>query len=327
MEKNKQNPVSPTRAKVAVVAVGGNSLVKDNSRQSLADQYAAAVEFMVHVAGMIEAGWNVVLTHGGGPQVGFILRRSELAAHELHTVSLDYILADLQGAAGYMFQRALHNELRNRGLQRNIATIITQSIVDRNDPAFQHPSKPIGSFMDKATALKHQDEDGWAVMEDSGRGWRRVIASPVPIRIVEAEAIRAFIDTGAVIICTGGGGVPVIEDENGDLQGVEVVLDKDYGAMILASEIQADLFLISTAVEKVALNYNKPDQSWLDQLTLAEAKQYLAEGHFGKGSMEPKIRACIYFLEHGGKAALITNPENLERALRGETGTRIFTSS
>ncbi len=313
-----------SEGKVAVVAVGGNSLIKDNSRRSLKDQYNAAVESMSHVAGMIEAGWNVVLTHGGGPQVGFILRRSELSQHELHPVSLDYILADLQGAAGYMFQRALHNELWKRGITRNIATVITQSIVDQNDPAFQNPSKPIGSFMDEQTALKHRDEDGWAVMDDAGRGWRRIVASPIPQRIVEADAIRAFIDTGAVIICTGGGGIPVVEDEAGNLVGVEVVLDKDYGAMILATEIKADLFLISTAVEKVALNFNKLNQYWLDTVTLAEAKRYLAAGHFAKGSMEPKIRAIIYYLEHGGKEAIITNPVNLECALRGETGTRFL---
>jgi carbamate kinase len=310
--------------KVAVVAVGGNSLIKDNSKKSLSDQYEAARESMVHVAGMIADSWNVVLTHGGGPQVGFILRRSELAAHELHTVSLDYVLADLQGAAGYMFQRALHNELRKRGIDRQVATVITQSLVDRNDPAFQNPSKPIGSFMDEATAIKHHIEDGWAVMEDAGRGWRRVTASPMPIRIIEAEAIKKFIDTGVIVICTGGGGIPVVEDDEGNLVGSEVVLDKDYGAMILATSIKADLFLISTAVEKVALNYNKPDQVWLDRMTLAQAKQYYDEGHFAKGSMAPKIWASIYFLEHGGKEALITSPENLERALRGETGTRII---
>lgn len=311
-------------SKVAVVAVGGNSLIKDNTRRSLPDQYAAAVESMVHVAGMIEAGWNVVLTHGGGPQVGFILRRSELSQHELHPVSLDYILADLQGAAGYMFQRALHNELKRRGINRQVATVITQSLVDRADPAFQHPTKPIGSFMDEATALKHRDNDSWVVMEDAGRGWRRVTASPVPIRIIEAEAIKAFISTGTIVICTGGGGIPVIEGEDGNLEGVEVVLDKDYGAMILAEQIQADLFLISTAVEKIAINFNKQDQRWLDRITLAEAKQFLSEGHFAPGSMAPKIRAIIYYLEHGGKQAIITNPENLERALRGETGTWIL---
>lgn len=309
--------------KVAVVAVGGNSLVTDNAKQTMKDQYEAVIATMVHVAEMIEAGWNVVLTHGGGPQVGFILRRSEIAEKEVHPISLDYVLADLQGATGYMFQRALHNELKKRGIVRNVVTVITQSLVERDDPAFLKPTKPIGSFMDEASAMRKKEDENWAVMEDAGRGWRRVCPSPVPVKIVEAEAIKSFIDSGAIIICTGGGGIPVTEDENGDLIGVEAVLDKDYGAMILASEINADLFLVSTAVEKVALNYNKPDQEWIDKMTLAEAKRYYDEGHFAKGSMAPKVRAAIYYLEHGGKEAIITNPENLANALEGKTGTRI----
>jgi carbamate kinase len=309
--------------KLAVVAVGGNSLIKDKDHQSIPDQYAAAVESMAHVAGMIEAGWNVVVTHGNGPQVGFILRRAELSLHELHPVPLDYCGADTQGAIGYMFQRALHNEFRRRGIAKSAATVVTQVLVDRNDPAFQKPSKPIGSFMEEAAAQEHRQRDQWAVVEDAGRGWRRVVASPIPTRIVEEAAIRSLIDAGFVVISTGGGGIPVVEDEDGNLTGVEAVIDKDFAGALLASSLQADLFLISTAVEKVALNYNKPDQKWLDRLTLAEAQTYLKEGHFAKGSMEPKIRAIINYLERGGKEALITDPENIERALRGETGTRI----
>jgi carbamate kinase len=309
--------------KLAVVAVGGNSLIKDKDHQSIPDQYAAAVESMAHVAGMIEAGWDVVVTHGNGPQVGFILRRAELSLHELHPVPLDYCGADTQGAIGYMFQRALHNEFRRRGIAKTAATVVTQVLVDRNDPAFQKPSKPIGSFMEEAAAQEHRQRDQWAVVEDAGRGWRRVVASPIPTRIVEEAAIRSLIEAGFVVISTGGGGIPVVEDEHGDLTGVEAVIDKDFAGSLLASSLHADLFLISTAVEKVALNYNKPDQRWLDRLTLAEAQTYLKEGHFAKGSMEPKIRAIINYLERGGKEALITDPENIERALRGETGTRI----
>jgi carbamate kinase len=309
--------------KLAVVAVGGNSLIKDKNHQSIPDQYAAAVESMAHVAGMIEAGWNVVVTHGNGPQVGFILRRAELSLHELHPVPLDYCGADTQGAIGYMFQRALHNEFRRRGIAKSAATVVTQVLVDRNDPAFQKPSKPIGSFMEEAAAQEHRQRDQWAVVEDAGRGWRRVVASPIPTRIMEEAAIRSLIDAGFVVISTGGGGIPVVEDDHGNLTGVEAVIDKDFAGALLASSLKADLFLISTAVEKVALNYNKPDQKWLDRLTLAEAQAYLKEGHFAKGSMEPKIRAIINYLERGGKEALITDPENIERALRGETGTRI----
>jgi carbamate kinase len=194
-------------------------------------------------------------------------------------------------------------------------------LVDRNDPAFQDPSKPIGSFMDEAAALKQKDKEGWHVVEDAGRGWRRVVASPLPKQIIEKPAIETLIKSGLTVIAVGGGGIPVVEDENGELTGAEAVIDKDYASALLANSIQADLFVISTAVEKVALNYNKPDQKWLDRLTLAEARKYMAEGHFAKGSMGPKIQAIIWYLERGGKQALITNPENIGRALAGETGT------
>jgi carbamate kinase len=195
--------------------------------------------------------------------------------------------------------------------------------VDRADPAFEKPSKPIGSFMTEAEAKVKMERDGWRMVEDAGRGWRRVVASPKPQRILERDAIRALLESGFVVIGVGGGGIPVMEDEHGDLVGVEAVIDKDYASALLANSLPADVFVISTAVEKVALNYNKPDQRWLDQLTLAEARRYLAEGHFHKGSMGPKIEAIISFLERGGKQAIITNPENLGRALAGETGTRI----
>ena len=307
--------------KIAVVAVGGNSLITDEKHRSVPDQYKAAYESMKHIAGMIEAGWDVVVTHGNGPQVGFILRRSELSRHELHEVPLDSCGADTQGAIGYMFQKALRNEFKKRGIKKDAATVVTQVLVDRNDPAFQNPSKPIGSFMDQATALKQKDAESWHVVEDAGRGWRRVVASPLPKQIVEKAAVENLIKGGFTVIAVGGGGIPVIEDENGDLIGAEAVIDKDYASALLANSIQADLFVISTAVEKVALNYNKPGQKWLDRLTLAEARKYMAEGHFAKGSMGPKIQAIIWYLERGGKQALITNPENIGRALAGETGT------
>jgi carbamate kinase len=309
--------------KLAVVAVGGNSLIKDKAHQTIPDQYAAACESMSHLADMIEAGWDVVVTHGNGPQVGFILRRSELSMDELHPVPLDYCGADTQGAIGYMFQRALHNEFKSRGLDRQAATVVTQVEVDKNDPAFQHPSKPIGTFMDEATAKQHADAEGWAVVEDAGRGWRRVVPSPTPMRIVERDAIETLIRAGFIVVSVGGGGIPVVADPDGALKGVEAVIDKDFASSLMASSIGADLFLISTAVEQVALNYNKPDEKRLGRMTLAEAKGYLAEGHFAKGSMEPKIRAVIGFLERGGKEALITDPPNIRRALQGETGTRI----
>ena len=308
---------------LAVVAVGGNALIKDKNHQTVPDQYQAAVETMKHIASMIIDGWDVVVTHGNGPQVGFILRRSEIASHELHEVPLDYCGADTQGAIGYMFQQALHNEFRLRGIEKQAATVITQTIVDRNDPAFQNPTKPIGSFMDEAAAKEKMSKEGWTMVEDAGRGWRRVVPSPIPQTIVEADAIRSLIDHGFVVVAVGGGGIPVMQLENGDLTGVEAVIDKDFGSAILASMIKADLFLISTAVEKVAINFNKPDQKWLDQMTIAEARAYLAEGQFAKGSMLPKIQAILKFMDQGGKKALITDPEHIKDALEGKTGTWI----
>lgn len=308
---------------IAVVAVGGNSLIKDEKHKAVPDQYAAAAESMHHIADMIEQGWGVVITHGNGPQVGFILRRSEIARHELHEVPLDYCGADSQGAIGYMFEQALYNEFRKRKIDRTVAAVVTQTIVDRNDVAFQHPTKPIGSFMSEEEANKRKETEGWTVVEDAGRGWRRVVASPIPMRIVEAPAIDALIKAGIVVVAVGGGGIPVIETETGDLTGIEAVIDKDFGSSLLANMIRADLFVISTAVEKVAINYNKPDQKWIDRMTVSEAKRYVDEGQFAKGSMLPKIQAILKFMEKGGKEALITNPENISRALRGETGTRV----
>ena len=308
-------------ARVAVVAVGGNSLIKDKKHQSVQDQYACICETVGHMADMIQDGWEVVVTHGNGPQVGFILLRSEIAHNELHDVPVDSAGADTQGAIGYQFQKAFRNEFKRRGLKKEAATVVTQVVVDAADPAFQNPTKPIGPFMDEAQAKAHAEADGWNVMEDAGRGWRRVVASPKPKQIVELSAIKTLVDAGQVVIAVGGGGVPVVE-KDGELEGVAAVIDKDYASGLLAAKMGADTFLISTAVEKVYINFGKPDQKGLDTLTLAEAKQYLAEGHFAKGSMAPKVEAAMAFLEAGGECAIITNPENMGKAVRGESGTR-----
>jgi len=312
--------------KVAVIAVGGNSLIKDPKRVTVEDQEQALVETAHHIVDMIEAGWDVAIGHGNGPQVGYILRRSEIAAkvEGMHEVPLDVCGADSQGAIGYEFQQALQNELFRRGIQKNACTIITQTLVDQNDPAFKNPTKPIGSFMEEGEAKRREKEMGWSVVEDAGRGWRRVVASPQPKDIVELVSVKTLIDAGVIVITVGGGGIPVIDAGNGVYRGVAAVIDKDFASSLLASEIKADLFLIATAVEKVAINFGKPGEKWLDKISLAEAKQYLAEGiHFAKGSMAPKIQAVIRYLEAGGKEAIITNPENIGRALKGETGTRI----
>jgi carbamate kinase len=309
--------------KVAVVAVGGNALIKDKTKKSIPDQYEAASETMRYIADMIEEGWNVVISHGNGPQVGFIMRRSELSAGELHEVPLDYAGADTQGAIGYMFQQALRNEFKRRGMKNHAATVVTQCLVDHNDPAFKTPTKPIGSFLDEDIAKAHMAE-GKNFVEDAGRGWREVVASPQPKEIVESPAIKNLIDGGLTVIAVGGGGIPVIENDAGDLVGTAAVIDKDFASGLLANGIGAELLLISTAVEKVALNFNTPEQTEVDEMTVAEAEQYIEEGHFAPGSMLPKVQATIRFLEQGGKKALITDPPNIKRALAGETGTWVL---
>jgi carbamate kinase len=310
-------------AKTAVIAIGGNSLILDKKRPEVEHQWEAVYETSRHIVQMIKAGWRMVITHGNGPQVGFILRRNELASPEVHTTPMDVIGADTQGSIGYMLQQAISNCLRSEGIRRDVATVVTQTLVDRNDPAFGDPNKPIGGFMDTWEEAKKFVDDGWTVVEDAGRGYRRVVPSPIPIEIVELDAINSLVLNDFVVICVGGGGIPVIRDENGDLKGVPAVIDKDRGTSLLATGLKADLFVISTAVEKVALNFNKPNQQWLDRITASEARKYLAEGHFAPGSMYPKIEAVLQFLERGGPKALVTNPESIARALRGETGTVI----
>ncbi|MCB0118865.1 MAG: carbamate kinase [Anaerolineales bacterium] len=313
--------------KLAVIAIGGNSLILDEKHITVESQYQAAKQTCVHIADMIEQGWDVAIGHGNGPQVGFILRRSEIAAKAagLHEVPLDVCGADSQGAIGYAIQQNLQNILYQRGIKKKVVTVITQTLVDKNDPAFSKPTKPIGSFMEQEEAERRQSEQGWSVVEDAGRGWRRVVASPLPKEIVELETVQTLLERGIITITVGGGGIPVIDPGDGNYEGIASVIDKDFASSLLARELKADMFVISTAVEKVAINFGKPDQKWIDKMTLAEAKAYLAEGiHFAKGSMAPKIQAIIWYLESmpNGKA-LITNPENIGRALKGETGTWI----
>lgn len=314
--------------KLAVIAIGGNSLIKDDKNVTVESQMEALRETAEHLADMIEAGWDLAIGHGNGPQVGFILRRSEIAAkvEGMHEIPLDVCGADSQGAIGYELQQALRNEFLRRGINKKACTVITQVRVDQSDPAFQKPTKPIGSFMDEAEARRREKEMNWSVVEDAGRGWRRVVASPLPMEIIEFDSVKVLLDAGHIVITVGGGGIPVVDRGDGVLSGTAAVIDKDFASSLLAQAIQADMFLIATAVEKVAINFGKPEQKWLDKMTLAEAKAYLDEGiHFAKGSMAPKIQAAVWYLENGGKQALITNPENIGRALKGETGTWIVT--
>ncbi|MFH2008006.1 MAG: carbamate kinase [bacterium] len=308
---------------IAVVAIGGNSLISDKEHQTVPHQWDAVQETARQLVNMVSEGWTVVVTHGNGPQVGFIMRRNELAAAELHTTPMDLIVADTQGAMGYMLQQSMNNEFLRRGLYRRAFTIVTQVEVDPADPAFQNPSKPVGSFLDAATAELRRAE-GWHLVQDAGRGWRRVVPSPEPMDIVEQDAIIDAVKTGWIVVAGGGGGIPVVRDEAGRYQGIAAVIDKDRVSALLATRLHADLLVISTAVERVSLHYGRPEEVDLDRVSLEEARAYLAQGHFPPGSMGPKIEAALAFVEQGGRQAIITDPPNLGRALRGETGTRIL---
>lgn len=309
--------------KTLVIAIGGNSLIKDARHQSVPDQYAAVVTTVRHITDLLAQGHRVVITHGNGPQVGFILLRSEHSRGFLHQVPLDSIVADTQGALGYQIQQALENEFRRRGLKRSVATIVTQTLVDRADPAFAQPAKPIGEFYSQTQAEERMRVDQWTMVEDAGRGWRRVVASPKPIRIIESGVIKHLVEGGYVVVAAGGGGIPVVADEHGMLSGVAAVVDKDLASAVVAAQIGADMLIISTSVEKVMLNFGQPGQRAVDSMTTVEAKRYLAEGHFAPGSMLPKIEACLHFVEQRGGMAVITCPGSLSAALDGRTGTRI----
>jgi carbamate kinase len=313
---------------LAVVAVGGNALIMDDAHNSIPDQYLAVTESVRHICDMIEAGWEMVLTHGNGPQVGFILRRSELSSNEVAPVPLDYAVGDTQGAIGYMFQKALNNELQRRGIHKPVVALVTQTRVDANDPALQHPTKPIGAFFDEATAQQRQQELGWTLMEDAGRGWRRTVPSPMPLEIIERDTIASLLRQGCIVIACGGGGIPVVRDEHGMLSGTEAVIDKDLASALLAEQLGADLLLIPTGVEQVAVNFGTPEQRWLDTLTPSEAEKLVAEGQFGAGSMQPKVEAILNFIRRShaqGKKSrgLITSPQAIGAALNHNTGTWI----
>lgn len=307
---------------LVVIAIGGNSLIKDSAHMTVFDQYKAAGETSAHIAGIVQSGYRVVVTHGNGPQVGFILLRSEMAKEVLHQVPLDTCGADTQGAIGYQICQTLNNELRSRDIQKTVAALVTQTVVDGDDPGFDEPTKPIGPFYSQEAAEEHIRK-GWKMTEDAGRGWRRVVASPEPLEIIEERAIQLLLDDGVIVVAAGGGGIPVIRRDDGSLEGIGAVIDKDLSSCLLAKNLGAEKFMISTAVEKVSIHFGTPDQREIDTMTVAEAKEFLAAGHFPAGSMGPKIEASIDFLEHGGKEVVITTPELLEQALLGRTGTHV----
>lgn len=309
--------------KCALVAIGGNSLIADSTQPDIPHQWDAVRKTCEHLVDMVEAGWQLIVTHGNGPQAGFILRRSELAAHEVFALPLDIVVADTQGGIGYMIQQALHNELYSRGMQRSVAAIVTQTLVDEDDPAFQHPSKPIGAFLSEVQARVFEAQ-GWPIMEDAGRGWRRVVASPKPLAILETDVITTLLQANHIVIAAGGGGIPVVQNPKGelrDIKGVYAVVDKDRASSLLAEQLGVDLFVISTGVEFVALHYNTPQQRNLTRVTATELAGYFAAGHFAAGSMAPKIEAVLAFVQKSGKPALITDPDHITQALEGKTGT------
>jgi carbamate kinase len=309
--------------KLIVIAIGGNSLIEDAKHVTVHAQYEAARKTAHHIVRLVQAGNRVVIAHGNGPQVGYILLRAEYSRKILHDVPLDSCVADTQGAIGYQLQMALDNEFIQVGLHPQVTTIVTQVEVDAKDPSFDAPSKPIGSFMSKEDAKEMMEKNGWVCKEDAGRGWRRVVPSPKPTHIIEIETIRALTEAGVVVIAAGGGGIPVVRESNGMLSGRDAVIDKDLAAAMLAKQLNADLFVISTAVEKVCLNFGKPNQQTLDTINLEEAGKFMEAGHFAPGSMLPKIQAMVDFVGHTGNTGLITDPAHIYDALYGNAGTKI----
>jgi carbamate kinase len=306
-----------------VIALGGNSIIPSGKDGTIDEQIALTDATMAHVARLVKAGHLIVITHGNGPVVGNIFIRSEMAKHEIPPMPLDVCGADSEGGIGYMIQQALRNQLQSMAIDKDVYTIITQVVVDSDDPAFKKPTKPIGPFYSHEEAQSVAREKGWTIIEDSGRGYRRVVPSPKPVAIVELRAIKLAIGTGAIVIAVGGGGIPVVRGSDGNLSGVEAVIDKDRASSVLARQLKVKVFMILTEVEKVALNFGTRDQQDLNILTVSQAKAYLGQGHFPPGSMGPKIEAAIEFLEAGGERVIITKPELLEEALRGRRCTVI----
>jgi carbamate kinase len=314
-----------TPARAVLIAIGGNSLIRDGQRGTIAEQFENSRTTARQIGALVAAGWQVVVTHGNGPQVGFILLRSELVGDDptIPRLSLDMAVADSQGGLGYIVGNSLVSELGRIGHRDRVACLLTQTVVDAEDPAFARPAKPIGAFFSAEEAQLHRTRDRWIMVEDSGRGYRRVVPSPRPRRIVEAPAIRALLDAGFVVIAAGGGGIPVVESAPGVYRGVEAVVDKDLTSALLAATLRIPVLLLSTGVEKVAIRFRKPDQQDLERITVKEAREHLAAGEFPPGSMGPKIEASIAFLEREGREVVITSPDHIADAVAGRTGTHI----
>ncbi len=309
--------------KTAVLAIGGNSLIKPGDKGTVEQQFKAVTETIENVAKLINDGYNVVITHGNGPQIGNVLIQSEAAKDQVPALPMDYCGAFTQGGMGYMIKQVAENIFKKHNISTEIAAVITQVLVDKSDKAFENPTKPVGPFYKTQEEIQDRiDNQGWKVVEDAGRGYRRVVPSPKPLKIIEKKTIETLIKNDTLVIAVGGGGIPVIE-ENTHLKGIAAVIDKDFASAFLAKEIKADVFIISTGVSKVAINFNKPDQKDLDSIDIDGCKKYMEEGQFAKGSMLPKIEASLSFLENGGERVVITDPSHLYDAVTGSAGTHI----
>ncbi|MCP4748010.1 MAG: carbamate kinase [Desulfobacteraceae bacterium] len=317
------------KGKLTFIAIGGNSLIKSSDQRSVEDQHDSVRQTIEHVADLIQQGYHVVISHGNGPQVGFIMRRSEVARQTtgLHLVPMVNAVADTQGSIGYQIQQSLNNELQRRSITGQCVTVVTQVVVDGNDPGFENPAKPVGEFFTEEQLPDIQRENpGWTLIPDAGRGYRRAVPCPEPIEVVEKPVIETLLGAGYHVVTAGGGGIPVVRNDNG-LEGVDAVIDKDLASSLLAAQLGADLLVISTAVENVYINFGKPEQQALSQITAAEAQEYIRQGHFASGSMLPKIKAGLRFLENGGKRVIITTPESLKQAVINGKGTHIVSNN
>ncbi len=312
-------------AKLVFIAIGGNSLIKNKTLRTVEDQHAAIRETVQGVADLIEQNFQVVLSHGNGPQVGFIMRRSEVARREtgLHLVPLVNVVADTQGSIGYQIQQSLNNALASRNIAGQCVTVVTQVVVDRDDPGFEESAKPVGEFFDEDQLAEiRRDYPDWSIIEDAGRGFRRVVPSPKPLEVIERPVIESLLNSGYHVVTVGGGGIPEVRTDEG-LEGVDAVIDKDLASSLLACQLNAGLLIISTAVEQVALNFGKPAEKPLSKISVAEAERYIAKGHFAPGSMLPKIQAALRFLKNGGLEVIITAPEFIKEAVTDGRGTHI----
>jgi len=323
IEKKTHRPHPVGEEKKVLVALGGNAILKHRETGTAEEQLHNIREICKILAGLVFAGYHIAITHGNGPQVGDILMKNELAKESLPPMPLDICGAESQGMIGYMLQQSLHNELCVAGVERRVATFLTQTLVDAEDPAFRNPEKPVGPFYTAMEASQLRAAKGWIMVNDAGRGYRRVLPSPEPVKIIEGEMIRSLFDEGYLVIAAGGGGVPVTKDADNTLRGVEAVIDKDHTAAVLACVLAVDILFILTDVQQVCLNFGKPDQKPLSKISSSDAEQFLRQGQFSKGSMGPKIESALRFLEAGGKEVIITSPDSVFEALAGNAGTII----